>query len=155
MVLKREKIERALGECEKHIRRIKSSASEMSSMMPLTEDRYARLNDEEVKVVDQFLFRFSKLQDAIGEKLFRAILILLEEPVEGVPFLDILNRMEKLELIEEARVWRELRYDRNELAHNYEEDADEAARVINSLYDKRDLLCNFYYRIKQYYEKRF
>jgi len=153
MELMREKIRRAFAECEKHILRMDSAALVMRDMMPLTADKYNQMDDEEVRVVDQFLFRFSKLQDAIGEKLFKAALIFLDEPVEGVSFLDVLNRLEKLGLIDEAQVWRELRYDRNELAHNYEEDAEEAVKIINNLYDKKDVLIGFHTRIKEYYER--
>jgi hypothetical protein len=149
----REKIKRAFAECEKHILRMDSAVLLMRDMMPLTADKYNQMNDEEVRVVDQFLFRFSKLQDAIGKKLFKAILVLLDEPVEGVSFLDVLNRLEKLGLIDEAQVWRELRYDRNELAHNYEDDAEDAVKIINNLYDKKDVLIGFHTRIKEYYER--
>jgi len=146
-------IQRVFAECEKHMLRIRTASADMVSMMPLTEHAYSNLNDEQVRVVDQFLFRFSKLQDVVGEKLFKTLLLLLDEPVENLPFLDILNRLEKLELIESAQTWRELRYDRNDLAHNYEDDPVEAANLINNLYNKREVLFGFVDRIKKYYEE--
>jgi len=35
--------------------------------------------------MDQYLFRFAKLQDAMGTKLFKNILMSLEENIEGLP----------------------------------------------------------------------
>ena len=121
--------------------------------MPLNKNKYLNLADNEVEYIDQFLFRFSKLQDAIGEKLFKTILIYLEEKIENKPFIDILNRLEKLELLDDVAVWKELRDDRNELAHNYDDDPDETSEVINKLYNKRSLLIDIYQQIKSYYLK--
>jgi len=149
----REKLEKILYECDKHILRINSASAKMKSYMPLNKDRYLNLTDDEIESIDQFLFRFSKLQDAIGEKLFKTILLYLEEKIENKPFIDILNRLEKLELLNDVTVWRELRNDRNDLAHNYEDDPDEASEVINKLYNKRNVLINIYQKIKSYYLK--
>ncbi len=154
MNVRLEIIQRVFNECEKHLLRIRTASAEMVPMMPLTALAYSELDDEQVKVIDQFLFRFSKLQDVMGEKLFKALLVLLDENVEHLPFLDMLNRLEKLELIESAQVWRELRYDGNELAHNYEDDPEESANIINNLYDKRTVLFGVYDRIKEHCEER-
>ena len=101
--------------------------------MPLNEDSYLNLSDDEVEHIDQFLFRFAKLQDTIGEKLFKLILLALDEKVDNKPFIDILNKLEKLELIDSADKWRELRDIRNELAHSYDDEAEEMASNINKI----------------------
>ena len=120
--------------------------------MPLNKERYQSLSEDEIEHIDQFLYRFSKLQDAMGQKLFKSILLLLDEKVENKPFIDILNRLEKLELLEDANIWRELRDDRNELAHNYEDDPEEASLIINKLFFKKDILIQIYNNIKKYYD---
>jgi len=125
----------------------------MKPTMPLDKNRYISLSDDEVEHIDQFLFRFSKFQDTIGEKLFKTILLYLEEKVENKPFIDILNRLEKLELLDDAVIWKELRNNRNELAYNYDDDPEETSEVINKLYSKKDLLINIYQKIKSYYLK--
>lgn len=69
-----------------------------------------RLTDDEIEHIDQFLFRFAKLQDAMGEKLFMLILeFLKEEHTRAKPFIDILNRLEQLGLLDDKNVWLELR----------------------------------------------
>ncbi len=120
--------------------------------MPLNKEHYENLSEDEIEHIDQFLYRFSKLQDAMGQKLFKSILLLLDEKVENKPFIDILNRLEKLELLEDANIWRELRDDRNELAHNYEDDPEEASLIINKLFFKKDILIQIYNNIKKYYD---
>jgi hypothetical protein len=102
-----EKLEKIFYECDKHLSRINSSSSELKEIMPLDKDKYINLNEENVKVLDQFLFRFSKLQDAMGQKLFRTILLFLKEDIEGKPFIDILNLMEKLTILSSATAWKE------------------------------------------------
>ena len=149
-----EKLNKIFYECDKHLMRINSSADDLINIMPLTKEKYINLTDEEIKSIDQFLFRFSKLQDAMGQKLFRVILIFLNEDIEAKPFIDILNLMEKLHLLDSANDWKELRDDRNELAHNYEYELDEMSKSINKLYIKRVLLESIYVNIKAYYQSK-
>jgi hypothetical protein len=146
-----EKLQKIFSECDKHITRINSSSAKMKVNIPLDKYKYIQLTDDEVEYIDQFLFRFLKLQDAIGKKLFKTILLYLEEDIEHKPFIDILNRLEKLELIESANAWKELRNDRNELAYNYDDDPEATAAVINKLYSKKDVLIGIYLNIKNYY----
>ncbi len=63
--------------------------------MPLDRQKYEQLTEDEIEHIDQFLFRFAKLQDAMGQKLFKNIMLFLDEEIENKPFIDILNRMEK------------------------------------------------------------
>jgi len=51
---------------------------------------------ERLRILDQLLFRFSKLQDALGIRLVPATLAALAEPFEEWPMIDRLNRLEKL-----------------------------------------------------------
>ena len=48
------------------------------------------------RLTDQVLFRFMKLQDALGERLIPATLSELREPFEEWPMRDRLDRLEKL-----------------------------------------------------------
>ncbi|SFP06654.1 hypothetical protein [Hydrogenimonas thermophila] len=153
-IVVKEKLEKIFYECDMHILRLNSAYKKMSSFMPLTKERYINLSDDEVEHIDQFLFRFAKLQDAMGAKLFKNILIFLEEDIEGKPFIDILNLMEKLELIKSANDWKKLRDDRNELSHNYENEPESMSLVINQLYAKKDLIVNIYDHIKETYKNR-
>ena len=50
----------------------------------------------EVAYMDQFATRFSKLQDAMGAKLFPQVLDLVGEQGALNTFIDKLNRLEKI-----------------------------------------------------------
>ncbi len=148
-----EKLHKIFYECDKHIQRLNSASTKMKKIMPLNSKKYVNLTDDEVGYIDQFLFRFAKLQDTVGQKLFKTILLYLSEDIDGKPFVDILNLMEKLYLLESANVWKQLRDDRNELAHNYEDEPEQMSETINKLYEKKDVLIKIYSRIFDYYEK--
>ena len=149
-----EKLEKIFYECDKHLYRINSSAKKLEYIMPLNKEKYLKLTEDDIQSLDQFLFRFSKLQDTMGQKLFKTILLFLNEDIEGKPFIDILNLMEKLTLIDDANEWKCLRDDRNELAHNYEDEPEEMSESINIIYEKRCLLGSIYLNIKKYYDAR-
>ncbi len=75
---------------------------------------------QNIRLVNSFLFNFSKLQDKIGAKLFKKILYDLKEIDDfSVPMIDILHLLEKLEVIKNQDVWDELREIRNSLSHEY------------------------------------
>ncbi len=99
--------------------------------MPMTGDIYANLNDDQVRVLDQFILRFTKLQDAMGNHLFPAILTYLQEPYEDRPMLDKLNRLEKLGYLEKAQTWQDIRNIRNKFANDYPDDGEKNAALIN------------------------
>lgn len=55
----------------------------------------------------------------MGARLFKQLLEALEEDVTGLPFIDILLKLEKLNLLENAKDWVKLRQTRNNVAHEY------------------------------------
>lgn len=69
------KMKKLIVECDKHQYRINSAYSKIACKLPLTEQSYTHLTDEDIEHIDQFVFRFSKLQDAIGQRLFKSMLV--------------------------------------------------------------------------------
>ena len=70
------------------------------------------------RLTDQILYRFTKLQDAMGERMVPASLGWLREPYEGWPMRDRLDRLEKLGFLN-VEAWLQWRDVRNRLAHEY------------------------------------
>ena len=97
----------------------------LNPIMPMTGEIYADLNDDQVRVLDQFILRFTKLQDAMGNHLFPAILTHLQEPYVDRPMLNKLNRLEKLDYLEIAQTWQNIRNARNKFVHDYPDDEEE------------------------------
>lgn len=110
------------------------------------------MTDDEVAHIDQYLYRFSKLQDVIGERLFVLVLeFLKEENIKSKPFIDILNRLEQLELLEDKNVWLKLRKIRNIIAHQYEDEPEQASVALNAIYGAKPTLEKIYLALKNRY----
>ena len=75
-------------------------------------------------------FRFIKLQDLLGSKIFKEILNSLGEYREEMSLLDVLDRLERLKIIESADQWLAYRKLRNQLAHEYPENREEIVEGI-------------------------
>jgi len=72
-----DRLEKIFYECAKHLERMNSASKKMANFMPIDEQKYIALTEDEIEHIDQFLFRFSKLQDRMGQKLFKAMLVFL------------------------------------------------------------------------------
>ena len=144
------KVGRAVRECEIHLDRMRYAMRAMDYFMPLDEAAYARLSMEQIQVVDQFVFRFSKVQDAIGERLFKAALELVGEEVKTRTFLDILNRLEQLGGLESREQWMGLRVIRNRFAHEYDDDAVSMSEALNTAYAQAPRLMEIFDRMRDF-----
>jgi Cthe_2314-like HEPN len=143
-----------VNECKKHALRMNSACEKMLPDLPIKPEKVFHLSDDLVEHIDQFIFRFSKLQDSIGQKLFKAVLAELGEDVSNKSFLDIFNRLEQLEIISNYEEWNELKNLRNDIAHEYEENENEAAEKLNLLFDKKTQLEKYLIDIVSYLTKK-
>ncbi|MDT0647425.1 Cthe_2314 family HEPN domain-containing protein [Zunongwangia sp. F260] len=148
------KLEAIVGQCGKHVQRLNYAYSQIAFLLPFTAENVDRLKDEEISHLDQYIFRFSKLQDTLGQKLFPAVLARLGEEVFNKSFLDIFNRLEQLDIIEDYSLWQELRIVRNEIAHEYNEDQHDLAEKLNKLVNSRLLLEKYFNDILKFLEKK-
>lgn len=101
---------------------------------PLTMEGFKKILDttEHLAYSDQIIYRFSKLQDCMGAKLFKSVLLYEGENVNK-PFLDILNQLESIDIIN-VDEWFEIRDLRNEIAHDYEDSDEIAVNILNAIY---------------------
>ena len=137
----------ALEECKKHAQRINTALKFLEPLFPLTEAVLNALSDEQTAVLDQFLYRFAKLQDCIGLRLIPAVYALLESDTSAHPFIDILNRLEKLGVLTSAADWQYFRSLRNNFAHEYPERSEDIVNAINALYASWDRFMMLYMKI--------
>jgi len=151
----KEKLVETLAICEIHDHRMHFAWESVRSRFPLTIDTISRVSDMDLAMFDQVIYRFSKLQDCMGARLFKQLLQLLQEDVDGLPFIDLLNKMEKLSLIDRAQDWIELRQTRNVLAHEYPFDVELQVEELNLLTDDVERLSSIWNRLKEYAQKRF
>ena len=141
-------------ECHKHIEKITVAKRHLSKHIPLTVEHYANLNDIDMSFVDQLIFRFSKLQDTLGEKIFPSVLTLSEEDVKRKTFIDILNRLEELDIIKKNE-WLKLREIRNEIAHEYSFNTEELVASITNVYNSSNDLINIFDDVYTFCREKF
>ncbi|MCF6332950.1 MAG: hypothetical protein L3J11_06665 [Draconibacterium sp.] len=139
--------------CALHLKRMEYAKSKVEPYIPLNRDSYYKLDDDTIGFLDQFIFRFSKLQDIMGSRLFPAILEALAEPVTEKAFIDILNRLEKLGILESAQSWIELRKIRNDIAHEYPASLIERIEGINILFDNLEVLKQIVEKCRSVFKK--
>lgn len=125
------RLQDAWRECERNLYYLRGALSSLAPILPMTGERFEHLTDAQVRSLDQFILRFTKLQDAMGSRLFPAILQYLQEQYEERPMLDKLNRLEKLGYIRSAEAWQNIRDTRNKFAHDYPDDWERNAALIN------------------------
>lgn len=143
-----ERLQREFEVCDKHVLRINEALEGLSVRLPMSADCYAKLNTEQVRCMDQFIFRFSKLQDAIGAKIFRFTLELLDEDVASLPMRDILNKLERYLIIPSADEWSYIRELRNEISHDYPLLETDVVTILNELFSKVEVLFGIYNKLK-------
>ena len=108
----------ALDQCEQHARILAQDLT----LLPARFDAASvvQLSDEGRRVMDQAAYRFMKLQDVLGEKVLPGLLSATLDPLPPEsPFVQKLQRLERLGAIPSAQAWRVLREARNSLAHEY------------------------------------
>lgn len=99
---------------------------------PFSAQRATRLAEraDEAERVEAFVGRFGRLQDTLGNKLLPAFLVALGEDVAAV--IDTLDRAERLGLIPSADDWLAMRKLRNQMVHEYIEDAIVLASALQA-----------------------
>ena len=128
------------AQCETHAHRMLWAKHALQAVLPLNVDRLHGLDDAQVAIVDQFVGRFAKLQDAMGAKLLPMILELTKEQGDLDAYLDKLNRLEKIGALPSVDEWLELREMRNAFAHDYPEDSEMQAAILNRAFSASDRL---------------
>ena len=143
-----------LYECNQHLKRIDYAYKKLDEHFPLKKETYLTLDADTMGFIDQFLFRFSKLQDTMGEKLFPTMLYLLGEDFSKKPFIDMLNRLEKMELLYKSE-WIRLRNIRNDVAHEYSFNTEELIDSLNDIYSIKCELISIYDIFYNYCNEKF
>ena len=146
-------IESAITECEAHRQKLEQGETRLSGVFPLTESRLAGLDEQTVTLLDQFIYRFTKLQDSMARRLLPSLYQYLEADTEPRPFLDLLHRLEQLDIVPSVARWQELRALRNNLAHDYPENTAQTVATLNELLDGWRDLAEMYRRARSAYER--
>ena len=150
-----DRLKEAVQLCTIHVERMSFAYHKIESYFPLTEEHFIHMAPEDFSYFDQLIFRFSKLQDCMGGKLFPALLENLGEEINGVPFIDILSKLEAFKLLENAKDWLLLRETRNIVTHEYPFMTKEVIDGLNLLNMHYVLILSIWRKIDDYISLRF
>ena len=135
----------ACWECQRHRDVLSEALADWQAVQPKPDLPSLEADKALRRLTDQILYRFTKLQDAMGERLVPATLGWLREPFEEWPMRDRLDRLERLRYldVDEWLQWRDVR---NRLAHEYPDETDlrqaalwaaiEAATALAAAHDR-------------------
>lgn len=120
----------ALAQCDRHASILRDALSQMPA--PLTEAHLRQASPELIRLLDQFVLRFTKLQDTLGAQVLRQFAVqVLAEPVEDAAFIDVLNLMERRGYLT-ADQWAVQRSTCNILTHEYPDDPMRQALALSA-----------------------
>ena len=146
------RLAQALAACAAHRQALNEALADLRSGQ-LTPSDMAQLGKEQRRLLDQFAYRHTRLQDDMGARLMPATLAAMDEPVATLSVIDRLNRLEQLEWLPSAEEWGDLRRIRNEFTHDYPETPEQRFEhlqaAIASAQRALEILAGFERRIYQ------
>ena len=113
--------------------RLNSSLARLQADFPLTGERLTTEDESLFERLDAFRVRYADLQDAIGNKLFRSILLALDE--KSINMAETLSKMEKYGVLSLVDEWRLMREIRNSFSHDYPDAEQERALTLNRAWE--------------------
>jgi len=148
------RIQSILKVCETHRERLQHAVTSLSDIFPLNDPDVEKLTPDQISHTDQMIYRFSHLQDTLGGKLFPALLESLGETPSGMPFIDVLNHLEKLGIIDSKDTWLGMRENRNLATQEYPDQTAERTRGLNEIFNQSATLSRALENVKGYLAKR-
>ena len=120
----------ALRQCERHASIMKDAMREMPTL--LTTELLNQPTPGLTRVLDQFVLRFTKLQDTMGTHVLRQFAEqVLAEPAEDLAFIEVLGLLERHGFLT-VQDWALQRATRNALTHEYPEDGERQALALSA-----------------------
>lgn len=145
-------LEEALRQCDRHVQRMSRAMARIP--FPLDGHELAEDNENLITLIDQFVFRYTKLQDTLGEHVLRPFCSqVLLELVEDLPLADVLALLERRGYLS-ADDWRMQRAMRNSLTHEYPEHVTWQAEALNRARTMSLQLIDWLERLKLEFEQR-
>lgn len=140
-------LEVAFAQCERHASIMLSALKEMP--LCLSDAQMSQPDAALLRLLDQFVLRFTKLQDTMGNHVLRQFAVeVLREPVEDVALVEILKLLERHGYLT-AQAWALQRSVRNALAHEYPEDLMRLVLALNDARVKALQLSEWLFVMKQ------
>ena len=112
------------GVCQGHADALVDALQDMQ-LRGLSAEDYSHLSKTDRRLLDQFAYRYTRLQDDMGARLMPAVLKVLGEDIGPMSAIDRFARLEQLGWLASTDDWLALRQVRNQFAHDYPDSAAE------------------------------
>lgn len=142
------KVKEVIKIADIHAQRINSAIRHTQHLLPMTAENWKILPENDFVWIDLLINRFGKLQDIIGAKIIDLFLEAKAENIESLTLLDKLHKLEKLGIIDDAEVWKEMRTVRNHVAHEYPDKPELTAEYINRIFSLTPYLLKILQTLK-------
>lgn len=131
-----------------HGGKIVLATSELKDIFPLNQSKVLNFSEKEMLLVELLINRFAKLQDYIGRILINFTLKHTGDYQDSMSMIDKINKLERLEIIESASLWEQMREARNHISHEYPDDPALTAKYLNQIFDMSPKLLEILQNIK-------
>ena len=111
-------LQHSLALCQGHADALQDALQDIKAR-GMGVDEYANPGKEDRRLLDQFAFRYTQLQDDMGAKLMPASLKAMGENVAAMSAIDRFARLEQLGWLASADEWQTLRQIRDQFTHDY------------------------------------
>ena len=111
-------LQHSLALCQGHADALQDALQDIHALA-MNVDDYTALSKQDRRLLDQFAYRYTRLQDDIGVKLMPAVLKVLGEDAALMSAIDRFARLEQLGWLASADEWQTLRQIRNQFTHDY------------------------------------
>lgn len=145
-----------LGECRLHADVLTEALTDAEKWLPFTAESVQHITKEQRRILDQVAYRFTKLQDTMGQKVLPTLLELAQEPIASdATFAEKLNWLERMGALPSAEEWKRLRVARNAIAHEYPDDPALQASAVNRFLNGAAQLNALYGSVGRYLLEHF
>ena len=134
---------------ERHFALIRFILNEIKDLIPFTKIKVENMTNRQKIDCDSLVHRFSLIQDTTGDKIFPLFLEIVKEKTVGLTFIDKLHLLERLQIIDDAYEWTNIRDVRNEVSHVYELVSQEQADSLNDVCKALPVLEKCFEKVKQ------
>ncbi len=97
-------LQQILGVCQGHADALADALQDMQ-LRGLSAEDYSHLSKEDRRLLDQFAYRYTRLQDEMGARLMPNVLKALGEDIGPMSAIDRYARLEQLGWIASADEW--------------------------------------------------
>jgi hypothetical protein len=122
-------------------------------LAPLSMEKLGVLTDDEMEVLDAFIYRYGSLVSNIQDAIFKSIGEVEQESVTTMSNRDKTNLMERLGALPSAEEFSVIAFIRNKLMHNYPEEAQKQLDRMNFITHEASRLIELFIGIAKYAEK--